>query len=88
MSVVRRSDIENLQIPVPSLAVQRTIVALDNLMREEQSLLQELARKKHAFISTVCMATAERRVEQEGTEGTEVREAEAECIGCLKGHHR
>jgi hypothetical protein len=59
MPVVRRSDIENVQIPVPPLAVQRTIVELDNLMREEKSLLQELSRKKHELISTVCMTAAQ-----------------------------
>jgi restriction endonuclease S subunit len=61
MPVVRRADIENLEIPVPPLPVQRAIIELDNLMREEQSLLQKLARKKHELISTVCMAAAERK---------------------------
>ena len=61
MPVVRRSDIENVEITVPPLTVQRTIVALDNLMREEQSLLHELARKKHELIAIVCMTAATER---------------------------
>ena len=59
MPVVRRADIENVEIPVPPLSVQRTIVELDNLMREEQSLLDELARRKHALISAVCMTAVQ-----------------------------
>jgi len=59
MPVVRRADLENIEILVPPLAVQRSIVELDNLMREEQDLLQELARRKHELISNVCMTAAQ-----------------------------
>ncbi len=58
MPVVRRADIESVEIPVPSLSVQNTIIELDNLMREEQSLLRELSRKQNELISTVCMTVA------------------------------
>lgn len=59
MPVVRRADIENVEILVPPQDAQRIIVELDNLMREEQSLLHELARKKQELISAVCMAVAQ-----------------------------
>lgn len=58
MPVVRRADIESVEIPLPPLSVQNTIVELDSLMREEQSLLRELARKQHELISAVCMTAA------------------------------
>lgn len=59
MPVIRRADIENILVTVPPLPLQRAIVELDNLMREEQSLLQELAKKKKELISSVCMAAAQ-----------------------------
>jgi len=59
MPVVRRADIENVEVLVPPQAVQRIIVELDNLMREEQSLLHELARKKQELISTACMTVVQ-----------------------------
>ena len=59
MPVVRRTDIENVEVLTPPLAVQRSILEIDNLMREEQSLLHELARKRNELLSTVCMAAAQ-----------------------------
>jgi hypothetical protein len=59
MPVVRRTDIENLEILLPPLPIQHTIAEIDTLMREEQSLLQELARKKQELISTACMAVVQ-----------------------------
>jgi hypothetical protein len=58
MPVVRRADIENVQVPVPPIHVQQAIMHLDGLMREEQAMMDELARKRRDLISTVCMATA------------------------------
>jgi hypothetical protein len=58
MPVVRRADIENVQVPVPPIHVQQAIVHLDGLLHEEQSLLNDLARKRRELISTVCMAAA------------------------------
>lgn len=56
MPVVRRADIENVQLPIPPIHVQQDILQLDGLMREEQTLLNDLARKRRELISTVCMA--------------------------------
>lgn len=58
MAVVRRADLEGLEIPVPPLTVQNSIVALDNLHREEHDLLSAAIHKKNALISAVCMAAA------------------------------
>jgi hypothetical protein len=58
MPVVRRADIENVQVPVPPIHVQQAIVHLDGLMRDEQALLNELAQRRRDLISTVCMAAA------------------------------
>lgn len=58
MSVVRRADIENVTIPVPPIPVQQAIVQVEALMRDEQSLLTELAQKRRDLISAVCMAAA------------------------------
>lgn len=58
MPVVRRADLENLEVPIPSLSVQRTIIDLDHLMRQEQGLLRDLAQKKRNLINSLSMKAA------------------------------
>lgn len=65
MPVVRRADIESIEVPVPPVDVQHAIVELDSLAREEQTLLRELMRCRSALVSESCMAAARSGVEEE-----------------------
>lgn len=58
MPVVRRADIENVLVSIPPIPVQQAIMQIDGLMRDEQNLLNELARKRRDLISAVCMSAA------------------------------
>jgi restriction endonuclease S subunit len=55
MPVVRRSVLENIEVPVPSLEVQETIVEMDKLMQEEQELLNKLVEKRKELITKACL---------------------------------
>jgi hypothetical protein len=59
MPVVRRADLEDIEVPVPPLSVQHAIVELDNLRHQEQALLKELAHRKNELLTTVCMTAAQ-----------------------------
>lgn len=54
MPVVRRSVLENIEIPIPTPDVQKKIVELDALMREEGELLNTLAEKRKEIITATC----------------------------------
>ena len=54
MPVVRRSVLENIDIPVPAPDIQKKIVKLDALMREEGELLNNLAEKRKEIITATC----------------------------------
>lgn len=58
MPIIRRAVLESIEIPLPILAVQKTITNLDALRLQEQALLSDLAQKQQELISTVCMTTA------------------------------
>jgi len=58
MPVVRRAVLENMEVPLPALTVQASIVELDKLMMQEQDLMTELARKKRELVSAICMKAA------------------------------
>lgn len=57
-SVVRRADLEDIEIPVPPIPRQRVIAELDSLRHEEHDLLCELVHKKKELISAVCNTVA------------------------------
>ncbi len=56
--LVSRVDFEELEVEVPSLAVQERIVALDVLGRREQQLLASIAAKRAQIVASVCMRAA------------------------------
>jgi hypothetical protein len=62
MPVVRRADIESLEIPVPSFPVQSAIVELDNLRRQEDDLLCDLVNKRNSLIAAACQSAATRDI--------------------------
>ncbi len=55
MPVVTRAVLENLEVPVPSMEIQKNIVTLDTLMRREHELLSMLAAKRNLLTSAVCL---------------------------------
>jgi restriction endonuclease S subunit len=55
MPVVRRSVLENIDIPIPPLETQEKIAELDVLMRQEQELLDKLAKKRKDLLTAACL---------------------------------
>ena len=54
MPVIRKATLENLDVPVPSLEKQEQIVELYSLARQEQSLLEELQKKRVLLVERAC----------------------------------
>lgn len=55
MPVVRRSVLEKIDIPLPSLKIQKKIVALEALRREENDLANRLVEKRKQLITASCL---------------------------------
>lgn len=55
MPVVRRSVLEKLDILLPNLEIQKKIVALEALRRQEEDLINHLAEKRKQLITTSCL---------------------------------
>lgn len=58
MPVVRRSVLENIEVPVPALEIQKKIAEMKEIMREEQELLKKLAEKRKELITAACLQVA------------------------------
>jgi hypothetical protein len=54
MPLVSQTDFAELEIAVPPLDVQRRIVALADLARQEERLMHELITAKHQLVETIC----------------------------------
>jgi hypothetical protein len=61
MPVVRRSVLENIEIPVPGLVTQKKITEVYALMRREKTLFERLAAKRKELLSAVCLRAARAR---------------------------
>ncbi|MBN1547830.1 MAG: restriction endonuclease subunit S, partial [Syntrophaceae bacterium] len=55
MPVVRRSVLENIDVPVPAIEIQKKVVELNALVREEKALLNDLAEKRNELITAACL---------------------------------
>ena len=55
MPVVRRSVLEHIDVPIPTLDIQKRIAELNALMRDEQELLKKLAEKRIDLIMGACL---------------------------------
>lgn len=55
MPVVRRSVLEHIDVPIPTLDIQKRIAELNALMRDEQELLKKLAEKRKDLIMGACL---------------------------------
>jgi len=55
MPVVRRSVLENINIPIPPIEIQVKLTKLDVLLRNEMELLDKLAEKRKKLITAACL---------------------------------
>jgi len=55
MPVVRRSVLEGIDVPLPPLEVQKKVMGLDAVMREEEKLLNNLIEKRRKLITASCL---------------------------------
>jgi restriction endonuclease S subunit len=62
MPVVPKSALEDLEVDVPSLRTQQTIVELDELSKKERSLLQKLEQRRSELVRAFCLQAAKRRI--------------------------
>ena len=58
MTMIGKSALDALQVPLPALDTQRQIVALADLANEEQRLMRELAKKKEKLVRGIQMRLA------------------------------
>ena len=58
MTLIGKSALDDLQVPLPDLATQKRIVALADLSNKEQKLMRELAAKKEKLVSGIQMRWA------------------------------
>ncbi len=58
MTVIGKSALNELQVPLPDLATQERIVALADLSNKEQKLMRELAEKKEKLVNGIQMRWA------------------------------
>ncbi len=55
MPVIRRSVLENTDIPLPNLEIQKKIVELETLRKIEEGLINRLAEKRKHLITASCL---------------------------------
>ena len=55
MPVVKRSVLENIDIPVPPIEEQKKIAELNGLLQKEIGLLEALAQKRKEMITAACL---------------------------------
>ena len=55
MPVVRRAVLENIDIPLPSIKVQKQVADITALMMKEQDLFKKLAEKRKYLMTEICL---------------------------------
>ena len=60
MPVVRRSVLENVELPIPSIEIQNKIVEINSLSRVEQGIVKVLSDKRQLLVETACLQAARR----------------------------
>lgn len=55
MPVVRRAVLEDIDVPIPTMAVQTIIADMNALMFRELDLLQQLGRKRRELLTAACL---------------------------------
>lgn len=70
VTVIPRAVFEDLEVPVPPVAVQEHIVALDRLCWRERELTDQLQAKRAQWVHALCMQAAESRTMKRGTKAS------------------
>jgi len=60
MPVIRRTELEKVQVPLPPLELQKKISELLELEAQAQNLMNELAKQKHLLTDAVCRNLTEK----------------------------
>ncbi|MBT8367782.1 MAG: restriction endonuclease subunit S [Deltaproteobacteria bacterium] len=55
MPVVRRAVLENIDIPLPPIKIQKQVSELTMLMQREQDLIKKLTEKRKYLITGICL---------------------------------
>jgi restriction endonuclease S subunit len=55
---ISKSDLQDLQVPLPAMSTQGKIVSLNQLRMQERDLLHSLAEHRKDLINAVCMKLA------------------------------
>ena len=58
MTLIGKSALDALQVPLPDLETQERIVALADLSNKEQKLMRELAEQKEKLVNGIQMRLA------------------------------
>ena len=61
MPVVPKSALEDLEVDIPSLRTQETIVALEKLATKERSLLRKLEQRRSELVGAYCLQAAKQK---------------------------
>ena len=59
LKMISKQSLENLEVPIPSLARQRLVVGMAALAAEEQRILKSLAEKRNQYISSTLLQLAQ-----------------------------
>jgi hypothetical protein len=65
MPVVPKSALEDLEVDVPALRTQQTIIALDKLSKKERSLLHNLEQRRSELVRALCLQAAKQKIAKE-----------------------
>ena len=58
MTIIGKSALDALEVPLPDLETQERIVALADLSNKEQKLMRELAEQKEKLVNGIQMRLA------------------------------
>lgn len=58
VQMIDKRSVEELSIQVPAMKVQKAIIDLDNISREEQFIMKELSEKRHVYMDAILMQYA------------------------------
>lgn len=55
MPIVPKASFELLEVSIPPIDIQKTIVKIEELVRQEQDISEEMAFKRELLIRTICL---------------------------------
>ena len=55
MPVVKRAVLENIDIPLPTIKIQKQVSEINKLLQKEQDLYKKLAEKRNDLMTEICL---------------------------------